>query len=179
MTKDQKVALVDALKDEFANNSYFYLTDSSELTVAEVNDLRRLCHERGVSLRVIKNTLIRKAFEAVGEQYEELYPVLEGPTSVMFAETANVPAKVIKEFRAKSAKPILKAAWIDSGIFIGDENLESLSNLKSKEELIGEIIGLLQSPAKNVIGALQSGGHTLSGILATLADREEGEGSAN
>lgn len=174
MTKDQKVALVDALKEEFANNSYFYLTDSSELTVAEVNDLRRLCHERGVSLRVIKNTLIRKAFEAVGEQYEELYPVLSGPTSVMFADTANVPAKVIKEFRAKSEKPILKAAWIDSGIFIGDDNLESLSELKSKEELIGEIIGLLQSPAKNVISALQSGGQTLSGILATLADREEG-----
>jgi large subunit ribosomal protein L10 len=173
MTKEQKIALVDALKEQFANSSYFYLADSSELSVAEVNELRGLCHERGVQLRVVKNTLIRKAFEAVGDQYEELYGVLEGPTSVMFAETANVPAKVIKEFRKKKEKPILKAAWIDSGIFIGDENLEQLSSLKSKEELVGDIIGLLQSPAKNVISALQSGGQTLAGLLATLADREE------
>ena len=174
MTKEQKIALVESLKEQFANSSFFYLTDSSELTVAEVNELRGICHERGVQLRVIKNTLIRKAFEATGDRYEELYDSLSGPTSVMFSETANLPAKVIKEFRKKNEKPILKAAWIDSGVFIGDEQLATLSELKSKEELVGEIIGLLQSPIKNVVGGLQSsGGQKIAAILATLAEREE------
>ena len=143
------------------------------MTVAEINDLRALCYERGVSLTVVKNTLVRKAFEAIGEQYSELYPVLTGPTSVMFAEVGNIPAKVIQEFRSKKEKPILKAAWIDSGIYIGDEQLTALVNLKSKEDLIGELIGLLQSPAKNVVGALQSGGGKLAGIIKTLSERAE------
>jgi large subunit ribosomal protein L10 len=173
MTKEQKIAVVETLKEQFANSQYFYLADSSELTVAEVNELRSLCYERGVSLTVVKNTLVRKAFEAIGDQYSELYPVLHGPTSVMFSEVGNMPAKVIKEFRNKNEKPILKAAWIDSGIYIGDEQLAALVDLKSKEDLIGELIGLLQSPAKNVVGALQSGGSKLAGILKTLSEREE------
>jgi large subunit ribosomal protein L10 len=173
MTKEQKIAVVESLKEKFANSQFFYLADSSELTVAEINDLRALCYERGVSLTVVKNTLVRKAFEAIGEQYSELYPVLTGPTSVMFAEVGNIPAKVIQEFRSKKEKPILKAAWIDSGIYIGDEQLTALVNLKSKEDLIGELIGLLQSPAKNVVGALQSGGGKLAGIVKTLSERAE------
>ena len=173
MTKEQKIAVVESLKEKFANSQFFYLADSSELTVAEINDLRALCYERGVSLTVVKNTLVRKAFEAIGEQYSELYPVLTGPTSVMFAEVGNIPAKVIQEFRSKKEKPILKAAWIDSGIYIGDEQLTALVNLKSKEDLIGELIGLLQSPAKNVVGALQSGGGKLAGIIKTLSERAE------
>ncbi len=173
MNKEQKIAVVESLKEKFANSQFFYLADSSELTVAEVNDLRALCYERGVSLTVVKNTLVRKAFEAIGDQYAELYPVLSGPTSVMFSEVGNVPAKVIQEFRSKKEKPILKAAWIDSGIYIGDEQLINLVNLKSKEDLIGELIGLLQSPAKNVVAALQSGGGKLAGILKTLSEKAE------
>lgn len=173
MTRDQKVAVVESLKEKFSNSQFFYLADSSEMTVEDVNALRRMCHEKGVSLSVVKNTLVRKAFEAIGDGYEELYPVLEGPTSLMFSEVSNLPAKVIKEFRKGNEKPILKAAWIDSDVFIGDEMLSTLSDLKSKEELIGEIIGLLQSPAKNVVSALSSGGGTLAGILKTLSEREE------
>ncbi len=173
MTREEKIAVVESLKEKFSNSQYFYLADSSELTVAEVNDLRALCHERGVSLTVVKNTLVRKAFEAIGDQYEELYPVLNGPTSVMFAEVGNLPAKLIQEYRTKNEKPLLKAAWIDSGIFIGDDQLAALADLKSKEDLIGELIGLLQSPAKNVVSALQSGGGKLAGILKTLSERPE------
>ena len=173
MNKEQKIAVVESLKEKFANSQFFYLADSSELTVAEINELRALCYERGVSLTVVKNTLVRKAFEAIGDQYAELYPVLHGPTSVMFSEVGNVPAKVIQEFRSKKEKPILKAAWIDSGIYIGGEQLTNLVNLKSKEDLIGELIGLLQSPAKNVVGALQSGGGKLAGILKTLSEKAE------
>ena len=173
MNKEQKIAVVESLKEKFANSQFFYLADSSELTVAEINELRALCYERGVSLTVVKNTLVRKAFEAIGDQYAELYPVLHGPTSVMFSEVGNIPAKVIQEFRSKKEKPILKAAWIDSGIYIGDEQLTNLVNLKSKEDLIGELIGLLQSPAKNVVGALQSGGGKLAGILKTLSEKAE------
>jgi len=173
MNKEQKIAVVESLKEKFANSQFFYLADSSELTVAEVNELRALCFERGVSLTVVKNTLVRKALEAIGDQYTELFPVLHGPTSVMFSEVGNVPAKVIQEFRTKNEKPILKAAWIDSGIYIGDEQLANLVNLKSKEDLIGELIGLLQSPAKNVVSALQSGGGKLAGILKTLSEKAE------
>jgi large subunit ribosomal protein L10 len=173
MTRDQKVAVVESLKEQFANSQFFYLADSSQMTVAEVNDLRRLCHEKGVSLSVVKNTLVKKAFESIGDDYEDLYPALSGPTSVMFSEVSNLPAKVIKEFRKGNEKPLLKAAWIDSDVFLGDEMLSTLSDLKSKEELVGEIIGLLQSPAKNVVSALSSASGKLTGILQTLGEREE------
>ena len=126
-------------------------------------------------MRVAKNTLIRKALEQVGDdsnQYEGLYDTLKGPTTLFFSDVSNLPAKVIKEYRKTSERPILKSAYIDSSIFMGDESLEALSKLKSKDELLGEIIGLLQSPAKNVIGALQSGGQKLMGILETLSERE-------
>ncbi len=174
MTREEKQGVIDALKDQFEKADTFYITDSSGLTVEEVNNLRGLCFKSGITLQVAKNTLIQKALEAVdSERYGELMDTLKGPTSLMFTETANAPAKVIREFRKDSEKPILKAAYIDTSIYLGDENVETLANLKSKEELIGEIIGLLQSPAKNVISALQSGGGKLAGLLKALGERGE------
>ena len=174
MTKQDKSEVIESLKAKFEELPFFYVADSSTLTVESVNNLRRLCFEKGIEMRVAKNTLIRKALEQVGEdnQYQGLYDTLKGPTTLFFSDVSNLPAKVIKEFRKTSEKPILKSAYIDSSIFIGDESLEALSKLKSKDELLGEIIGLLQSPAKNVIGALQSGGQKLMGILETLSEKE-------
>ncbi len=173
MTRSEKVAVVEELKEKFDNSSSFYVTDSSTLTVAEVNNLRGLCFEKGVELRVVKNTLVKKALEALPEDknYAELYDTLKGPTALMFCETANLPAKLIEEFRKTHEKPVLKAAYIDSSVYVGDDQVKSLAALKSKEELVGEIIGLLQSPAKNVISALKSGGSTIAGILKTLEER--------
>lgn len=173
MDKATKKESIAELTEKFSSATNFYLADASNLNVAQVNKLRRLCFKEGVEFKVAKNTLIRKALEAVGTGYDELFDSLHGPTSIMFADTASVPAKVIKEFRKTSEKPILKAAYIDSAIFIGDTSLDELSKLKSKQELIGEIIGLLQSPAKRVISALQSGGNKLGGIIKTLEDRPE------
>ena len=175
MTKKDKSAVIESLKAKFEELPFFYVTDSSTLTVEEVNNLRRLCFEKGIEMRVAKNTLIRKALEQVGDDdkhYEGLYGALKGPSALFFSDVSNLPAKVIQEFRKTSDRPILKGAYIDSSIFLGDESLEVLSKLKSKNELLGEIIGLLQSPAKNVIGALQSGGQTLLGILETLSEKE-------
>ncbi|HYV95779.1 MAG TPA: 50S ribosomal protein L10 [Chitinophagales bacterium] len=173
MEKAAKKETIEVLTAKFNAATNFYLADASNLTVADVNKLRRLCHKQGVEMRVAKNTLIRKALEATGKQYEGIIEVLHGPTSIMFSEGASVPAKVIKEFRKAGERPVLKAAYIDSAIYIGDKSVIDLATLKSKEELVGEIIGLLQSPAKNVISALLSGGQKLSGILKTLEDRKE------
>jgi len=173
MTQQDKTNEIQTLKQEFEESKVFYIADSSTLNVAQVNDLRGLCFKNNVKLKVAKNTLIKKALESIeGVNYEELYPMLAGPTSLMFSEVANAPAKIIKEFRKKHDKPVLKAAYIDSDCFIGDEQVEALAALKSKEELIGEIISLLQSPAKNVISALQSSGNKLAGILKTLSEKE-------
>ena len=173
MTRSEKVAVVEELKEKFENSSSFYVTDSSTLTVAEVNVLRGQCFEKGVELRVVKNTLVKKALEALPEDknYAELYDSLKGPTALMFCETANLPAKLIEEFRKTHEKPVLKAAYIDASVYVGDDQVKSLAALKSKEELVGEIVGLLQSPAKNVISALKSGGSTIAGILKTLEER--------
>lgn len=174
MTRAEKSTAITELKEKFGNSSFFYLTDSSTLTVEQINKLRGLCHEKGVEMRVIKNTLAIKALEEAPEEkgYADLYQALKGPTAVMFTETANVPAKIIEEFRGGDGeRPILKAAYIDTAVFIGDDQLKSLSQLKSKEDLVGEIISLLQSPAKNVISALKSGGSTLSGLLKALEER--------
>ncbi len=175
MTREEKTQAIAALKDKFENNQYFYVTDSSTLTVGQVNKLRGLCHEKGVELKVVKNTLVKKALEqAEGENgYEQLYEALTGPTAIMFSETANVPAKLIKEFREKFDRPVLKAAYIDSDVFLGDDQVEVLAALKSKEELIGDVILLLQSPIKNVLGSIQSGGNTISGLLKALEDRAQ------
>jgi len=153
------------------DNNNFYLADISGLTAEENSALRRLCFKRDVSLQVVKNTLLKKALEKNNADFSELYDVLVGNTSIMQAEAGNAPAKVIKEFRKKNDKPILKAAHIEESLYIGDENLSALADLKSKDELIGDIITLLQSPAKNVISSLQSGGNKLSGIVKALEER--------
>jgi len=174
MNKEEKNQFIEVLDGMLNENKNFYLADISGLTAEENSSLRRLCYKREVSLQVVKNTLLKKAFEKNATDFSELYDVLVGNTSIMQAETANGPAKVIKEFRTKNEKPILKAAYLEESLYIGDENLVALSDLKSKDELIGDIITLLQSPAKNVISALQSGGNKLSGIVKTLQEKGGG-----
>ena len=172
MTKEDKAKYIDDLTAELTQAGVFYLADTSELSVEVINNLRRKCFQSGVTLKVVKNTLLYKAMERVeGIDYGQLSEVLAGPTSIMFAEVGNVPAKIIQEFRKKSAKPILKGAFVGEAIFIGDNQLETLANIKSKDELLGEIVGLLQSPAKNVISALKGQGGKIAGILKTLEER--------
>ena len=172
MRKEQKAEVIENLVSKFNEGNTFYITDSSTLTVEEVNNLRELCYNSGIEMQVAKNTLIKKAMEQSEKSFDELYDTLKGPTAIMFASVGNAPAKMIEEFRKTHEKPVLKGASIDSAVFLGDEQLKMLSSLKSKEELIGEIISLLQSPAKNVVSALQSGGNVLAGLIKTLSERE-------
>jgi large subunit ribosomal protein L10 len=171
MRKEEKHDVVLALKEQIESFSNVYIADTSNLTVAAVNDIRRKCFDSGIKMQVAKNTLIKKALEAASGEYAELYDVLKGSSTLLFSNSGNAPAKLIKALRASGDKPLLKAAYIDSAIFIGDNQLNALVNLKSKEELIGEIIGLLQSPAKNVISGLQSGKGKLAGIVKALEQR--------
>ena len=174
MTREEKGKVIEELVDKFKEHDSFYVTDAAGLTVAETNDFRRMCFEAGVEYGVYKNTLIQKALEQLDADYTEFFnSVLKGFSGIIFAkEAANKPAKVLKDFRKSGGeKPMLKGASIDTDLFIGDEHLKMLSELKSKNELIGEIIGLLQSPAKNVISALKSSGGTIAGILKTLEER--------
>mgnify|MGYP001399892759 CR=1 FL=1 len=175
MTKTEKAVNIESLKEKFEQTPFFYLTDSSTLTVHQVNKLRRLCFEAGVEMKVVKNTLARKAMESFpeGKRFADLYPALVGQTAILFTDTANLPAKLLKDFRKTAPKPTLKAAYIDTDVYFGDDQIDALVSLKSKEDLIGEIIGLLQSPAKTVVGALQSGGTTIMGLLKTLEQREQ------
>lgn len=179
MTREEKVQIIEDLSQKFSEHNYFYITDASGLSVAEVNKFRKLCYDRGIEYRVIKNTLIKKALEKFSSDTDTDYTpftesVLKGFSGVMFADTGNLPAKVLLEFRkAGSEKPGLKGASIDTAFYIGDETLKGLSQLKSKEEMIGEVIGLLQSPAKNVISALQSSKDKLAGIVKTLSEKPE------
>ena len=171
MRKEEKHDVVLALKEQINSFSNVYIADTSNMTVAAVNDIRRKCFDSDIKMQVAKNTLIKKALEAASGEYAELYDVLKGSSTLLFSNSANAPAKLIKALRASGDKPLLKAAYIDSAIFIGDNQLNALVNLKSKEELIGEIIGLLQSPAKNVISGLQSGKSKLAGIVKALEQR--------
>jgi len=173
MNKTQKNQEIEALKTQFGETPYFYMIDASTLTVENVNNLRRQCFEQNIKMRVAKNTLIKKALEAKGMPSEQLESALVGPTALFFSDTSNNIAKLIKKFRDKNEKPSLKAAWIDSDIFLGDDQLDVLCALKSKNELIGEIINLLQSPTKNVISGLKSGGGKLAGILKTLSEKPQ------
>ena len=172
MTKEEKSKVIEALTAELAQSSNFYLTDLSGLNAVMTSNLRRACFKANVKLSVVKNTLLEKAMEASEKDFGELPSTLKGNTSLMYSETGNAPAKVIKAFRKKSEKPFLKGAYIEEAIYIGDDQLDLLVDIKSKEELIGEIIGLLQSPAKNVVSALQSSGGKLSGIIKTLSQKE-------
>lgn len=172
MNKADKKAEIDALTEKFASAQNIYITDPSALTVESTNKLRCACYKAGVEMRVAKNTLLRIALQNTNKLTPELEAALQGSTAVLFCDTANTPAKVVKEFRKSNEKPQLKAAWIDASVYVGDSQLDTLASLKSKNELIGEIVGLLQSPAKNVISALQSGGQKLSGILKTLEEKK-------
>lgn len=171
MNKKEKNQLIETLDGMLQENRNFYLADVSGLTAEQSSSLRRLCFKREVSLQVVKNTLLKKAFDKNDTDFAQLSDVLKGNTSIMFAEAGNAAAKVIKEFRKKHDRPILKAAHIEDEFYIGDENLSALADLKSKDELIADVIMLLQSPAKQVISALQSGGSKLSGIVKTLEER--------
>lgn len=172
MNKEEKNTIINDLSSKINEYSHFYLADVSELNAEDTSTLRRKCFENEVKLIVVKNTLLKFALENSEGDFKELYPLLEQPTSIMFSDTGNAPAKLIKEFRKNHDKPVLKAAFVEEGLYIGDEKLETLSVIKSKEELIADVIMLLQSPAKNVISALQSGGNILSGVVKTLANRE-------
>ena len=172
MTREEKAKYIDDLTVELNNSNVIYLTDTAELTVDVINNLRRRAFNANVSLRVVKNTLLSKAMDKVeGKDFGDLRETLSGATSIMFSEIGNAPAKLIKEFRKKNDKPLLKGAWIDSGVYIGDDQLQTLADIKSKEELLGDIISLLQSPAKNVVSGLKSAGGTIAGLLKTLEER--------
>jgi len=171
MTREDKLNVIEDLTAQLGENSTIYLADISGLDALTTSDLRRACFKANIKLAVVKNTLLEKAMEASEKDFGELSEVLKGNTSVMYSETGNAPAKLIKDFRKKSDKPLLKGAFVEEAIYIGDDQLDSLVNIKSKEEVIGDIIGLLQSPAKNVISGLKSGGGKLAGILKTLSER--------
>lgn len=171
MTREDKSQVIQDLTARLADTSIIYLADISALDATTTSNLRRACFKANVELAVVKNTLLYKAMEASDKDFGDLQGVLKGNTSMMIAEVANAPAKVIKEFRKKSDKPLLKGAFVEESVYVGDDQLDALVNIKSKEELIGDIISLLQSPAKNVVSALQSGGSKLSGILKTLSDK--------
>ena len=171
MTREQKAQEIQVLTEELSSAKNLYLTDISGLDAVQTFALRRACFKANIKLSVVKNTLLAKAMEASEKDFGDLQDVLKGNTSLMFSEVGNAPAKLIKDFRKKSEKPVLKGAIIEEAIYIGDDQISVLESIKSKEELIGDVIALLQSPAKNVISALQSGGSNLSGILKTLSER--------
>ncbi len=171
MTREEKSQVIQDLTAKLADTSTIYLADISGLDATTTSNLRRACFKADVQLSVIKNTLLAKAMEASDKDFGDLPSVLKGNTSMLVAEAANAPAKLIKEFRKKSDKPFLKGAYAEESVYIGDDQLDALVNIKSREELFGDIITLLQSPAKNVISALQSGGNKLSGILTTLSEK--------
>ncbi|HML85799.1 MAG TPA: 50S ribosomal protein L10 [Bacteroidales bacterium] len=175
MKKEEKNQLIDVLAEELKQASTFYLTDITALNSEQTSQLRRLCFRKNVRLKVVKNTLLHKAMERLDRDYSELYPALKGSTSIMFSDTGNLPALMIKEFRDKfkSEKPIIKGAYVEESMYFGGNLQETLSNIKSKDQLLGEIVGLLQSPAQNVISALQSGGNKLAGIVKTLSEKPE------
>ncbi|KPL12591.1 MAG: 50S ribosomal protein L10 [Bacteroides sp. SM1_62] len=173
MRREEKNAIIDGLTEQINNASHFYLTDISALNAADTSSLRRKCFERNIELVVVKNTLLKRALEKSEGNFKDLYDILKNSTSVMFCETGNSPAKLIKEFRKEHERPLLKAAFVEESIYLGDEQLDALSSLKSKAELIGDVLLLLQSPMKNLLSAMQSGGNNLAGVLQTLADKEE------
>jgi large subunit ribosomal protein L10 len=172
MRRDEKSDIINSLAETLKEYSHFYLTDTAQLNAADTSDLRRKCFENQIKLVVVKNALLKRALEQAGLECGELFPVLKGATAVMFSNNGNTPAKMIKEFRRSHPKPLIKGAYIEESVYVGDNLLDTLVALKSREELIGDIIMLLQSPAKNVISALQSGGSTIHGVLETLSNKE-------
>ena len=171
MNREEKNKIIGDLTTCLTESKNIYFTDISGLDAEQTSNLRRMCFDKGVVLSVVKNTLLKRAMDACDKDLSSFDALLKGNTTLMISDVSNAPAKVIKNFRKKSDKPLLKGAYIEEAIYVGDDKLDSLSEIKSKEEMIGEIIGLLQSPAKNVVSALQSGGGKLAGILKTLSER--------
>jgi large subunit ribosomal protein L10 len=173
MRKEDKNQLVESLVEQLNNNNIIYLADTADLNAQQTSDLRRLCFKREIKMTMVKNTLLKRAMEKSEKNLDELYTVLKGSTSLMFSDTGNAPAKLIKEFRKSADKPLLKGAFVEEVSYLGDDQLDALVNIKSKDELIADLIALLQSPIKNVMSGLQSGGQNLTGILKTLSDRQD------
>jgi large subunit ribosomal protein L10 len=175
MRKELKGQIIDNLVDEINSYPHLYITDVSGLNAADTSALRRMCFDMSIKLVVTKNTLLKKAFERSNGKYDELYGVLKAPSAVMFSTEGSTPAKLIKEFRKKNKKlerPEIKAAYVEESIYVGENLLDTLVAIKTKNELIGDVVALLQSPARNVISALQSGGQTIAGLVKTLSERE-------
>ena len=172
MKSSDKKVIIDNLQEQIDSYNHFYLADISGLNAENTSNLRRLCFKQNVKLVVVKNTLLRKALESSNKNVEEIYDALKGNTSVMFTADANVPAKLIKDFSKRYKKPVLKAAYVQESVYIGADQLEALIAVKSKNELIADVVALLQSPMKTVIGQLQSGGNIIHGVLKTLGERE-------
>ncbi len=174
MNKNEKQLMIDDLSKRLDDNNVIYITDISDLDAVATSALRRQCFAKNIKLSVVKNTLLKKAMENVqGKNFTELYDILPGPTAIMLSDTGNLPAKLIKDFRKKNDKPILKGAFVEESVYVGDDQLNSLVDIKSKDELLGEIVGLLQSPAKNVISALSSSKNTIAGLVKTLSEKEQ------
>ena len=173
MKKEDKALIIEKIKETIGEYACFYLVETAGLNAEKTSALRRECFNSDIKLMVVKNTLLHKALEQMEGNYEELYPALKESTSLMFCNTGNAPAKLLKNFRQKDdGLPKLKAAYVEETIYVGEDQLETLANIKSKNELIADVVALLQSPAKNVISALQSGGNTIHGILETLSKKE-------
>lgn len=184
MNREGKQALVDELSEKFQSHNAFYIADASGMSVAKINEFRRLCFNRGLEFKVYKNSFIRKALDTLGGDTSEMEAALKGQSGVLFSkESGNAPAKLLQEFyksqaygRGVEPRPALKGAYVDASIYVGANQLEGLTTIKGKQELLGELIGLLQSPMKNVISALSSGGTNLVGIFKTLSEKEEAAG---
>jgi large subunit ribosomal protein L10 len=172
MKSSEKKVIINNLQEQVDSYDHFYLTDIEGLNAEDTSALRRLCFEKEVKLVVVKNTLLRKALENSGKDAEEIYGALKGNTSVMFTSTGNVPAKLIKQFAKDHEKPVLKAAYVEESIYMGADQLEALSTIKSKNELIADVVALLQSPIKTVLGQLDSGGSTIHGVLEALKEKK-------
>ena len=172
-TREQKAQLIEELTQKLSDYEVIYVVDILGLNAQITSDLRRACYGSEVKLQVVKNTMLQQAMDGSDKEFGELRDVLKGNSALMLSDVGNKPAKIIKNFRKKSEKPVLKGAWIEESIYVGDDQLDALVSIKSKEELLGELIGLLQSPAKNVISALKSGGGKLAGILKTLSEKSE------
>lgn len=172
MRKEDKNTLINDIVSSINEYGHFYVTEAGGLNAEVSSNLRRECFKQEVKMVMVKNTILRKALEQIEGDFEDLYGTLKGTTAVMFSNTGNVPARLIKEFSKANEKPTLKSAYVEEGLYVGADQLEVLCNIKSKEEVLGEVIGLLQSPMKNVVSALQSGGSTIHGLLQTIAEKE-------
>ncbi len=170
MRKEDKALIIEEITNILSSYNTVYVADISGLTVEKSNALRKLCYKKGVKVKMVKNTFLKKAMEQCETDYSEMYPVLHGTSAIMVSETGNAPARTIKDFRGKNSIPAIKAAYIEQCVYVGDQ-VDLLCSLKSREELIGDIVGLLQSPARNVVSALQSGGGKLAGIVKTLSEK--------